>query len=65
MKKKIMKRTYIKPECELLPGETNGILCASITYGLDGQKITENSNEDDIPGGGGAREFGDFYDDEY
>lgn len=62
-----MKRTYIKPECELLPGETNGILCASsITYGLDGQEITENSNEDDdIPGGRSARGFGDFYDDEY
>ncbi len=60
-----MKRAYIKPDMEILDGELTSILCSSYNVSLDGQKIEDNTgSEDDIPTGG-ARGFGDFYDDEY
>ena len=53
-----MKRTYIKPETELLDCELKGILCDSIKHGIDGEDITPSTPSTPPDG---AREFdGDF-----
>lgn len=57
-----MKRTYIKPEIEILDSELEGFLCESITHGIDDVNIGGNggSNTPD-----GAREFdGGFIEEE-
>lgn len=54
-----MKRTYIKPEMELLDSELEGFLCESITHGIDGETITPGTNPPD-----GAREFGGGFEEE-
>lgn len=54
-----MKRTYIKPEMELLDSELEGFLCESITHGIDGETITPGTNPPD-----GARTEDPFFDDE-
>ncbi|MBQ9654981.1 MAG: hypothetical protein IJV38_14075 [Prevotella sp.] len=56
-----MKRTYIKPEMELLDSELQVILCVSgTTHGIDGEDITPNTPSNP-PDGPTAREFdGDF-----
>lgn len=58
----IMKRTYIKPEIEILDSELEGFLCESITRGIDGEIIGGNGNNNSPDG---AREFdGGFIEDE-
>lgn len=54
-----MKRTYIKPEMELLDSELQVILCVSeTTHGIDGEDINPNTSGNTPDG---AREFdGDF-----
>lgn len=62
-----MKRTYIKPECEVLPGELNGILCVSGDYkanfeGQGGVTNNNNNDDDDLPATG-RETF--FFDEEF
>ena len=59
-----MKRIYIKPKMEELGCDNEQFLCASYSANLDGQKMGDNSknNDDDIPGS--ARQGDLFFEDE-
>lgn len=60
-----MKRIYIKPKMEELGCDNEQFLCASsYSANLDGQKMDDNSknNDDDIPGS--ARQGELFFEDE-